>query len=180
MPVKIKHKHDGEIKTVAYVNWISHYNHTLWEVMQMWDVGKIYNVQGEKPIYQSTVDKKDFLDAIQHPTNKNALDFEPLPNIDNEKPHIITGDQFMELLVKEISENKTPEAKEYNKPYKRFRRFLNKKSVLYAIKNGIKYGERAFIGIWKFIVLISATFLGGWLAIDHNYEKVWNWIKAFF
>jgi hypothetical protein len=81
MPVKIKHKQLDKIEIVTYINWANNYNHQLWDVLEMWDVGKVYNVQGEKPTYQSTVDKQDFLDAMKHPVNQNALRFEELPSI---------------------------------------------------------------------------------------------------
>lgn len=54
------------------------------------------------------------------------------------------------------------------------------KQIRYATRNGIKYGARLSIGIWKFIVLVIATFLGGWLALDHNFMDVINWIKNYF
>lgn len=81
MPVKIKHKHDGEIKTVAYVDWISNYHQDVWEVLGRWDIVKIYNIQSNPRVYQSTVDKQDFFDAIKHPENKNALDYDDVPDI---------------------------------------------------------------------------------------------------
>lgn len=83
MPVKIKHKQLDKVEVIPYTVWVSQYNHQLWDLVKMWDVGKIYNVQGEKPVYQSTVDKNAFLDAMKHPVNQNALLFEPIPDVDN-------------------------------------------------------------------------------------------------
>lgn len=60
-------------------------------------------------------------------------------------------------------------------------RLLNKKIVLkqtkYAIRKGATYGISLFVGIWKFIILVLATFLGGWLALDHNFMYSVHWIQ---
>ncbi|GAC1302809.1 MAG: hypothetical protein NVSMB24_07940 [Mucilaginibacter sp.] len=60
-------------------------------------------------------------------------------------------------------------------------RLLNRKFVLKqiksAIKNGMIYGLKFIIGAWKFLLLVAATFIGGWLSLDHNFMNVIHWIK---
>jgi hypothetical protein len=100
MPVKIKHKQLDKIEVIPYVNWISHYNHQLWDVIRIWDIGKIYNVQGTKPVYQTTVDKSAFLEAMKIPINQNALLFEPIPDVDN-RPDLNTTDLKLLKFLKD-------------------------------------------------------------------------------
>jgi hypothetical protein len=81
MPVKIKHKQLGNTEIVNYTNWEKHHDHALWDIIEMWDVVKLYNRQGGKEIYQSTVDEEIALDAMKNQQGKKALFFKPLEPI---------------------------------------------------------------------------------------------------
>jgi hypothetical protein len=54
------------------------------------------------------------------------------------------------------------------------------KHIKYAIKNGTIYGVKFIISLWKFIVLIAATAIGGWLALDHNFLDAVHFFKRIF
>lgn len=92
----------------------------------------------------------------------------------------MSSEDLMKRLKQEILENKTPEAKRYNKPYHRLRRFLNKKFVLKTIKYGKKTLINTALAVWKYLIMLSITIFGVYLSLSNHFQLLINWIKSYF
>jgi len=175
MPVQIKHKQLGTIETIDYTKWITSYNPKVWDIIRMWDIVKIYNVQTDTPRYQSTCEKTVAIDAISHPANANALMYEDVPNIDNR------GKIAVDALVKSAKDNSLFNYDTSFVPLKKESHsflgwLLKSKFVLYTKRNA----KPAFVKTWKMIVAIFIFLLGCYLSSGNHFDKLIEWLKSYF
>jgi hypothetical protein len=167
MPIKIKQKQTKIVSVVSYGDYYHNINKNLYDVLSITGLYELYNSISGEELWQATVEEEDANAALLKHPNIFRITYSA-KNTDYDA--VIKSGLDM-LPYEKIS-------------YPFLSRLLNKKLVLkqikYAIKKGIRYGVKLLIEIWKYIVLVSATFLGGWLALDDNFKHFIDWIKNIF
>jgi hypothetical protein len=83
MPVEIKHKQLGDVKTVSYEEYFHNVNKNLWEIIRIYDLAELYNSKTGPEVWQATLELNQAIEAVKrHPdifryeiSNKNTQAF---------------------------------------------------------------------------------------------------------